>query len=88
MQKNYIQLILQKKNNKKQKKKTTFFSSLHCNKENSYSLVNCTKIIKFKSKDLKILQHPLCLGNISKDWSVDIMKKKNRIKRICLSFYC
>ena len=27
---------------------------------------------------------PLCLGNISKHFSVDNMKKKNRIKLICL----
>ena len=50
--------------------------SLHYNKENSYLLVNGTKIIKFKSKDLEILPHPLYLGNILEDWSVDNMKKK------------
>ena len=44
--------------------------SLHYNKENSYLFVNGTKIIKFKSKDPEILPHPLCLGNISRDWSV------------------
>ena len=44
-----------------------FCLSLHYNKENSYLFVNCNKIIKFKSKDLEILPHPLCLGNISKD---------------------
>ena len=49
--------------------------SLHYNKENSYLFVNGTKIIKFKSKDPEILPHPLCLGNISRDWSVDNMKK-------------
>ena len=63
-------------NNKK------FCLSLHYNKENSCLFVNGTEIIKFKSKDPEILAHPLCLGNISKDWSVDNMK--NRIKRICL----
>ena len=56
---------------------------MHYNEENSYVLVNGTGIIKFKSKDLEILPHPLCLGSISKDWLVDNMKK-NRIKRICL----
>ena len=34
--------------------------------------VNGTKIIKFKAKDLEITAYSLCLGNISKDWSVDI----------------
>ena len=49
--------------------------SLHYNKDNSYLFVNGIEIIKFKSKDPEILPHPLCLGNISKDWSVDNMRK-------------
>ena len=32
-------------------------------------------MIKFKAKDSKIKAHFLCLGNISKDWPVDNMKK-------------
>ena len=35
---------------------------------------NGTEIIKFKAKDSEIAATPLCLGNISKDWSVDSMK--------------
>ena len=31
--------------------------------------------MKFKAKDSLIVATPLCLGNISKDWSVDIMKR-------------
>ena len=31
--------------------------------------------MKFKAKDSEIVPSPLCLGNISKDWSVDNMKK-------------
>ena len=30
---------------------------------------------KIKAKDSDILVVPICLGNISKDWSVDIMKR-------------
>ena len=30
---------------------------------------------KFKAKDSEITPYPLCLGNMSKDWSVDNMKK-------------
>ena len=30
---------------------------------------------KFKAKDSVIVARPLCLGNISKDWSTDNMKK-------------
>ena len=52
--------------------------SLHYNNTNSYLFVNGTKIITFKSKNTEIHPYPLCLGNISKDWSVHNMKK-NRI---------
>ena len=45
------------------------------NGANSYLFVNGTEIIKFKAKDSKIAAGPLCLGNISKDWSRDNMKK-------------
>ena len=48
--------------------------SLHYNGTNSYLFVNSTEIIKFKAKDSNIIAAPLCLGNISKDWSVDDMK--------------
>ena len=37
--------------------------------------VNGTEIIKFKAKDSEIVAAPFCLGNISKDWSEDHMKK-------------
>ena len=68
MQQKCIQLILQKKNKK-------ICLSLHYNKENSYLFVNGTEIYKFKAKDSEILAYSLCLGNISKDWFQDNMKK-------------
>ena len=37
--------------------------------------VNGTEIYKFKAKDSEIVATPLCLGNISKHWSTDNMKK-------------
>ena len=37
--------------------------------------VNGTEIHKFKAKDSEIVANPLCLGNISKDFSVDNLKK-------------
>ena len=49
--------------------------SLHHNGSNSYLFVNRTEIYKFKAKNSEILVGPICLGNISKDWSVDNMKK-------------
>ena len=49
--------------------------SLHYNGANSYLFVNGTEIIKFKAKDSEIAATLLCPGNISKDISVDDMKK-------------
>ena len=37
--------------------------------------VNGTENTKFEAKDSEINPYELCLGNISKDWSVDNMKK-------------
>ena len=56
--------------------KKKFCLSLHYNGANSYLLVNGTEIYKFKAKDSEIVATPLCLGNISKDWSTDNMKKQ------------
>ena len=48
---------------------------MHYNGANSYLFVNGTEIIKFKAKDSEITAYPLCLGNISKDWSIGNVKK-------------
>ena len=48
---------------------------MHYSGANSYLFVNGTEIYKFKAKDSKIVASPLCLGNISKDWLVDNMKR-------------
>ena len=52
-----------------------FCLSLHYNGTNSYLFVNGTEIIKFKAKGSGIAASPLCLGNISKDWLIDNMKR-------------
>ena len=52
-----------------------FSLSLHYNGASSYLFVNGTEIYKFKAKNSEIVAIPLCLGHISKDWSVDNMKK-------------
>ena len=49
--------------------------NLHYDGANSYLFVNDKEINKFKANDSKIVATPLCLGNISKDWTVDNMKK-------------
>ena len=48
---------------------------MYYNGANSYSFVNGTEIYKFKAKDSEVSVGPICLGNISKDWPVDDMKK-------------
>ena len=55
--------------------KKKFCLSLHYNGANSYLFVNGTEINKFKAKDSEIVAVPLCLGNISNDWSADKMKR-------------
>ena len=49
--------------------------SLHYNGANSYLFGNDTEIYKFKAKNPEIVASPLCLGNISREWSTDNMKK-------------
>ena len=46
------------------KKNTKFCLSLHCNGVNDYLFINGTE-------SFEITAYRLCLGNISKDWSVD-----------------
>ena len=55
--------------------KNKFCLSLHYNGANSYLFVNGTEIYKFKAKDSENVATPLCLGNISKDWAADNVKK-------------
>ena len=57
------------------KSRPRFCLSLHYNGDNSYLFINATEICKFKAKYSEIVATPLCLGNISKDLSVDNMKK-------------
>ena len=51
--------------------KKKFWLSLH------YNGVHCNgkEIYKFKAKDSEIFVGPIYLGNISKDWSIDNMKR-------------
>ena len=52
-----------------------FCLSLHYNGANSYLLVNGKEIHKFKARDSEIVVAPLCLGNISTDWTVVNIEK-------------
>ena len=55
--------------------KKKFCLSLHYNGANSYLFVNGIEIYELKAKESKIVATSLCLGNISKDWSLYNMKK-------------
>ena len=52
-----------------------FCLSLQYNGANSYLFVNGKEIHKFKAKDSEIVATPLCLRNISKDWSLGNWKE-------------
>ena len=52
-----------------------FVLSLHYYGSNSFLFVNATKIYQFKAKNSKIKDYALCLGNLSKDFTIDNMKK-------------
>ena len=64
-----------------------FVLSLHYNGSNSFLFSNATKVYQFKTKDSEIKDYALSLGNVSKDFTINIMKK-NRIKRSCKIFFC
>ena len=68
-------------------KQTGFLLSLHYNRINSLLFVNATKIYHFSAKDSEIKDYTLVLSNISKDFTVNNMKKY-RIKRKCNFFFC
>ena len=46
--------------------------------------VNASKIYQFKPKDSEIKDCALCLGNISKDFRINNMKKKKKQKKTVL----
>ena len=66
---------MQKKSINFTEKNKKFCLRLRYNEENSYLFVNVKEIIKFKAKDSEIVACPLCLGNISRDWSADNIEK-------------
>ena len=42
---------------------------------NSFLFVNATKVYQFKAKNSEIKDYALCLGNVSKDFTINNMKK-------------
>ena len=71
-------------------------SSMHTDNKNKVILIPGERptqrldditIYQFKAKDSKIKYYTLHLGNISKNFTVNNMKK-NRIKQNCKTFFC
>ena len=60
-----------------------FVLSCHYDRSNSFLFVNATKIYQFKAKDSEIKKYPLCLGNISGDFSANNMEQ-NTISWVCV----
>ena len=52
-----------------------FVLSLHYNGSNSFLFVNATKVYQFKAKNSEIKDYTLCLGNVSKGFTINNMKK-------------
>ena len=53
-----------------------FVLSLHYNGNNSFLFVNATKIYQFKAKNSEINNYALWLGNVSKEFTINNLKKK------------
>ena len=74
-----IEKVIKKKESKlyvKWKRFDNSFNSWIDNGDNSYLFVNGKEMTKFKTKDSEIVANPLCLGNISKDFSEKKINKK------------
>ena len=52
--------------------------SLHYNGSNSFLFANATKVFQFKAKDSEIKDYALYLGNISKDFTINNLKKQDK----------
>ena len=61
-------------------------NNLHYNGSNSYLFVNDTKIYQFKAKDSEMKDYALFLGNISKYFTNNNIKKAG-LKRFA-KFFC
>ena len=54
-----------------------FVLSLHYNGSNSFLFVNATKVYQFKAQKSVIKDYALYLGNASKDFTTDKMRKQD-----------
>lgn len=63
-----------------------FCLSLNYNTANSFLYENGIQIYHFKAKDSEIKPYPLCVGNISKYFTIDNMKKTG-LREYVYDFY-
>ena len=63
-----------------------FILSLYYNGSNSFLFVNATKTYQLKAKKFEIKYYTLCLDNISKDFTINSMKKKQALKFFSVDF--
>ena len=49
--------------------------SIHDNGSSSFLFVNAAKVYQFKGKNSEIKDYALCLGNVSKDFTINNIKK-------------
>ena len=52
-----------------------FVLRLHYNGSNSFLFVNATNVYHFKAKDSEIKDYSLCIGNVSKEFTFNNVKK-------------
>ena len=70
--------------------KKRFVLSLHYNGSNSFLFVNTTKIYQYTAKDSEVKDYALCFGNISKDFTINNIKKqglKESVKFFSVDFH-
>ena len=60
--------------------------SLQYNGSNSFLFINAVKVYRFKGKDSDINPYPSCIGNISKDFTLDNIILKESAKGFSVDY--
>ena len=63
-----------------------FVLSLYYNGSNSFLFVNATKAYQFETRNSEIKDYAMCLGNVSKDFTTNNMKKTGLKENIIFFF--
>ena len=58
-----------------------FVLSLHNNGSSTLLFAHAKKVYQVKAKNSEIKDYALCLGNVSKDFTIDNMKKETKTKQ-------